>query len=465
MKRVKNSGLTLVELLVSVAVLSIVTLGIGGLLRLAAEQYSNATKETEVQNQTQSVFASVSNALEDVAIDVTFNGSRLTIVNKDGCIMFELDNGILYYDEKNYVTDLFMAEDDDDSKKAVAASAVMSKNTANILADHVTAFSVDTSTKDQGFVVVSMTVTLHERSKSMVQNVFMRNLRPKGSAVLLNNSTTTVPSNAPTTVQNPLTSLTGAAPGPGPGGVTNPPTNPPSPTQPPSPTPTEEPTDYTSRISNITPGATKVTFTMKDENNGNPTTVKITKEGSNYKIDAGSNAWVIANLMPGYYDPGHDPLRPEQIKWLKDSCGIDVTTQITGGTEDPPEDPNGNGGTNPPGPLTVVQDTSATYSSNMTITKTEEGNNWTSITFELNPDGWNKASYTVIYRANENSYTLILNDDSGNPWILQGGQTWKFDWVSFNDPKPKSYNVDAGIFYDIKTAFGLDLKATLNPQN
>ncbi len=464
MKRTKNAGLTLVELLVSIAVLSIVTLGVGGLLRLAAEQYSNATKETEVQNLSQSVFASVSNSLEDVAIDVTFSGGRLTIVNNDGIILFEKDGDKLYYDEQAYTSLGVAADADNDAKKTAASSATIGKDEENLLADHVAVFSVDTSTKDQGFVVVSLTINHHERTKSMVQNVFMRNLRPKNLAVAAN-STTQAPSATQAPSSTPIpTPITGPA---GFGGITNvpSPTNAPSPTQAPSPTPTEEPTDYTSRISNITPGATKVTFTMKDENNGNPTTVKITKEGSNYKIDAGNNAWVIANLMPGYYDPGHDPLRPEQIKWLKDSCGIDVTTQITGGTEDPPEDPNGNGGTNPPGPLTVVQDTSATYSSNMTITKTEEGNNWTSITFELNPDGWNKASYTVIYRANEDSYTLILNDDSGNPWILQGGQTWKFDWVSFNDPKPKSYNVDAGIFYDIKTAFGLDLKATLNPQN
>ena len=63
MKQKKNMGFTLVELLVSIAVLSIVTLGVGGLLRLAAENYSNATKETEVQNLLQSTVASVSNAL------------------------------------------------------------------------------------------------------------------------------------------------------------------------------------------------------------------------------------------------------------------------------------------------------------------------------------------------------------------------------------------------------------------
>ena len=104
MRREKNKGLTLVELLVSIAVLSIVTLGIGGLLRLAAEQYSNATKETEVQNMLQSTVASLSNQLADAALGVHFDNTKkqLTIVNKDNYVKFELNGTVLYYDEKTY---------------------------------------------------------------------------------------------------------------------------------------------------------------------------------------------------------------------------------------------------------------------------------------------------------------------------------------------------------------------------
>ena len=340
MKRTKNAGLTLVELLVSVAVLSIVTLGIGGLLRLAAQQYSNATKETEVQNLSQSVFASVSNALEDVAIDVTFSSNRLTIVNNDGIILFELDGDILYYDEKTFSSLSVAADANADTKKAAAAAASIGKAQENILADHVSVFSVDTSTKDQGFVVVRLTVTHHDRSKSLVQNVFMRNLRPKNSSVAANTATT-VPTNVPTTV-NPLTSLTGAA-GHGPGGATNPP----SPTLAPTNTPTPEPTGVdngnTMVASNqhVYNDGKSISFTLDRSYDGHSASygLVITKNARNeYTISgitdtvkgwlkaAQENGSETIPAMPGYNWQESFVLTQEQIDWLNTYYGVDLAT-------------------------------------------------------------------------------------------------------------------------------------------
>lgn len=357
MKQTKNAGLTLVELLVSIAVLSIVTLGIGGLLRLAAEQYSNATKETEVQNLAQSVFASVSNSLEDVAIDVTFASDRLTIVNNDGIIMFEKDNEKLYYDEKSFAS-LSVADDaDDDAKKAAAAAATIGKAEANLLADHVTAFSVETSTKDQGFVVVHLTVTYKERSKTMVQNVFMRNLRPKSSTVLLNNATV-VPTNAPTTLNNPLTSLTGPA-GDGPGGATNPP----SPTLAPTNTPTPEPTGVdngnTMVASNqhVYNDGKSISFTLDRSYDGHSASygLVITKNARNeYTISgitdtvkgwlksAQENGSETIPAMPGYNWQESFVLTQEQIDWLNTYYGVDLATscpptELPAGSSIPPQ--------------------------------------------------------------------------------------------------------------------------------
>lgn len=172
MRREKNKGLTLVELLVSIAVLSIVTLGIGGLLRLAAEQYSNATKETEVQNMLQSTVASLSNQLADAALGVHFDNTKkqLTIVNKDNYVKFELNGTVLYYDEKTYA-----AASSDEDKNNEARAASVGKNQENVLADHVQSFYVDTSTSDKGLVVLTVDIRYYERSKKLVQNVFLRN--------------------------------------------------------------------------------------------------------------------------------------------------------------------------------------------------------------------------------------------------------------------------------------------------
>ena len=185
-----NHGFTLVELLVSVAVLSIVTLGIGGLLRLAAEQYSNATKETEVQNLLQSSFASVSNSLVD-ALYVEVDGEEITIASSQMIIKYKYDSTAqkLYYDEKAYSK--ANLTDSEKINEAKASESAGEDDVTNLLADRVSSFSVDPHISD-GYVVLAMTVTYQERTKSLEQNVFLRNLRPKTKVARKTNHTTFV---------------------------------------------------------------------------------------------------------------------------------------------------------------------------------------------------------------------------------------------------------------------------------
>ena len=177
MKRVRNQGLSLVELIVSIAVLSIVTLGVGGLLRLAAQQYSNATKETEVQNLTQSTVASLTSAMEDVALDIVYDSSTktLTIVNNLDYIKFKLTGTTIYYDKHNYTS---ASTDAEKIAEATGTGATVGTSIDNVLCDHVDSFSVDTTMKANGMVVLNLTVVFKERSKSIIQNVYLRNFHP-----------------------------------------------------------------------------------------------------------------------------------------------------------------------------------------------------------------------------------------------------------------------------------------------
>jgi prepilin-type N-terminal cleavage/methylation domain-containing protein len=423
MKRTKNAGLTLVELLVSVAVLSIVTLGIGGLLRLAAQQYSNATKETEVQNLAQSVFASVSNSLEDVAIDVTFSSNRLTIVNKDGIIMFEKDGDKLYYDEKTFAS-LSVANDaDDDTKKAAASTVTMGKNAENLLADYVSVFSVDTSTKDQGFVVVSLTITHHDRSKSMVQNVFMRNLRPKSSTVLLN-STTTAPTNAPThaatNVPSPIT-----GPADHGGGVTNAP----SPTQAPSPTPTPEDHGNTmvAADQHVYNEGGAISFTLNRLLDGETTSVglNVTKNIRNEYVIHGvsdtvkalfnssqENGSLTIPSMPGFnWGPNEFVLTEDQVEWFKEYYGIDLVASC-------PPTPLPAGSSVP----TETQLTGLVYTEPATSASISVGASL----------GWNGQDgpfpVTITASGNDKIYSVIIKvTGAANPSINEAGLDYRYD--------------------------------------
>ena len=197
MKYKKNQGFTLVELMVSVAVLSIVTLGIAGLLRLAAEQYSNATKETEVQNLLQSSFASVSNSLVD-ALYVEVDGEEITIASSNKIIKYKYNSTAqkLYYDEIAYSKPTEekpdeKLSDEEKIKEAKESGSAGEDDVANLLADRVSSFSVDPHLSD-GYVVLAMTVTYQERTKSLEQNVFLRNLRPKTKVARKTNHTTFV---------------------------------------------------------------------------------------------------------------------------------------------------------------------------------------------------------------------------------------------------------------------------------
>ncbi len=175
--RQNNKGLTLVELLVSVAVLSIVTLGIGGLLRLAAVQYSNASRETEVQNLIQTTVASIKNSIVD-AKEVVFNNSdkELTLINDTGYAKYKKIGDCIYYADGVFSEGISESE-----RKNIALNAAVSTAQENLLSDHVAKFFVDTNSIALGMVELQVEIRYMERTKYLAQNVFVRNLKPDSS--------------------------------------------------------------------------------------------------------------------------------------------------------------------------------------------------------------------------------------------------------------------------------------------
>ena len=457
MKQKKNMGFTLVELLVSIAVLSIVTLGVGGLLRLAAENYSNATKETEVQNLLQSTVASVSNALEDAGLGVRYNNSTktLTIANKDNYIKFRLVGTNLYYDEGTY------SGGDDDAKLNAAVAANVHTNPENLLCDHVERFDVDASGADNGLVVIRVDVRYMERAKSLTQNVFLRNFHATDSYMQGLNGTPTpggggvTPSGAAVSPTAITPSIGGGGGGGGGGGDTYiTPTDAPTST----PTPTNAPDDYTSRVSNVNPvGTNKVAFNMNDGTPNNHTTFRIVKDGSNYRIENDGNEWIIGNIMPGYYNPGHNPLNAEQIQWLKDACGIDVDSYFSGSPQPtvvtPDPTPGGEGGTF----------TLDTTNPNNGIVQNGSVSGDT-MSFNIT---WFSASMRVkIVKRQEGGKTVYRIEDANGsvPWLFQGRNE-----AGYNYSGMPGYNygtaawdlTDAQVEW-FKTAWGLDIVSSLN---
>lgn len=458
MKQKKNMGFTLVELLVSIAVLSIVTLGVGGLLRLAAENYSNATKETEVQNLLQSTVASVSNALEDAGLGVRFDNSTktLTIANKDNYIKFKLVGSNLYYDEGTY------SGGDDDAKLNAAVAAGVHTNPENLLCDHVERFDVDASGADNGLVVLRVDVRYLERAKSLTQNVFLRNFQATDSYIQGLNGTPTpggggvTPSGAAVS-PTVITPTTGGGGGGGGGHYASPTPEPTS-----TPVPTSVPDDYTARVSNVNPvGTNKVAFNMNDGSPNNTATFRIVKDGSNYKIENDGNEWIIGNIMPGYYNPGHNPLNAEQIQWLKDACGIDVASYFSGTpqpttqptTQPTPTDEPGSGGT-------FTLDNS-NHNSGLLQNGSVDGN---TMKFDVT---WYSASMTVkIVKRQEGGKTVYRIEDANGsiPWMFQGRNEngYVYSGMPGYTYNAAAWDLTAEQVEWFKTAYGLDIAASFN---
>ena len=159
-KMIRNQGMSLVELLVSVAVLGIAMIGILALINLSTKYYSNSSKEVEVQSELQTTFAMVSNMLVDANAGVTYTSSskKAVIANRNKKYVVQLSGTKLY-------AKAFNATD--------AESGIINDN--NLLADHVEYFVIDTTHYDDGYVTMGMRVKYGKREASMTKNVFLRN--------------------------------------------------------------------------------------------------------------------------------------------------------------------------------------------------------------------------------------------------------------------------------------------------
>ena len=139
LQKLNNRGLTLVELICAVAILSLIGTTIGGILVVSARSYDTGINEVDLQQEAQMIV----NQISDLVIDttpsspVTFSGSTLSIPQGDGTHEVEYDSasGSLYY---SYASTTETISDE-------------------LMATGITVFSVDTSSfTDSGNLYVDL---------------------------------------------------------------------------------------------------------------------------------------------------------------------------------------------------------------------------------------------------------------------------------------------------------------------
>jgi len=176
MLKKNNKGMSLVEMLASVTILSIVMGGAFWMLSVMTKSFTQSQREVELQNSVQSTYNIVSDLIQEANIDgtgdsVEFSGNNAVIhvdnVSPTGAkvekyYVLTLENNCLYLGENQAASDI-------------------AGEPANLLAKNVDSYNIDTSTLGNGYVVLTVTAKSGDKTSTITQNVFLRNSNAMGN--------------------------------------------------------------------------------------------------------------------------------------------------------------------------------------------------------------------------------------------------------------------------------------------
>lgn len=124
-----NRGLTLIELICAVAILSIITATVSGAMIVATNSYRSGTTEAALQQEAQFTANTIESLIVDATNEVTFDGTVLKITNTDYTYEITYNSGDKTLKYNQYST--------------TTPSNVIASNA--LLAEHVNKFVVDAS--------------------------------------------------------------------------------------------------------------------------------------------------------------------------------------------------------------------------------------------------------------------------------------------------------------------------------
>ncbi len=220
-----NRGLTLVEMLISFAILSMMMVAVFAFMSNMTKQYQNSNNEVTVQNEVQTLMQQLENYIIDADMGVKLVGNDLYVMSEEEFCVISYDDECLYYSGYDS-TDL--SEDYKNATKDTvydAASAIYNIIDRELLAEYVKAFNVTTSfTSETNYVTLEITIEKTSRSYTATKNIYLRNqIVPTVTPTTAGASTTATPTPEP--------SVSGSAT------ATPTPTDVPTATPEPSPTP------------------------------------------------------------------------------------------------------------------------------------------------------------------------------------------------------------------------------------
>ncbi len=187
--RKNNKGFSLVEMMVAVAILSIVMIAIGGIMAAMSQSFGQSQREVQLQNSVQSTYSIVSEIIKeaqssnDTIASVEYDSAtnRAYIIVEDTTTPA---NSIFYIIEllesrSNMYLYTGTLYSDPATKTMVdykAASSTLVCQAQNLLATNVSEFEINTDKlASGGYVVLGLECAYGTREASITQNVYLRN--------------------------------------------------------------------------------------------------------------------------------------------------------------------------------------------------------------------------------------------------------------------------------------------------
>lgn len=126
--RKDNRGMTLIELICAIAILSVITATVGGAMVVATNTYRSGTVETSIQQESQFTANAIESLIIDATNQVEYSGNVLTINNTDYTYTITYDSAAktLHYSQYDVANGTYLASN-------------------QLLAENVSEFNVDAS--------------------------------------------------------------------------------------------------------------------------------------------------------------------------------------------------------------------------------------------------------------------------------------------------------------------------------
>ena len=176
-----NRGLTLVEMLISFAILSMMMVAVFAFMSNMTTQYQNSNNEVTVQNEVQTLMQQLENYIIDANVDVEWDGTNLYVLSDDEfCVITynSADQSLKYsgFDSGDLSEDYTNAVTNNDRASVYSAASAMCGSGSDLLAEYVAKFEPTVNlSADENYVAIEIKIEKTNRSYTATKNIYLRN--------------------------------------------------------------------------------------------------------------------------------------------------------------------------------------------------------------------------------------------------------------------------------------------------